>query len=303
MSKTHAKAAEIISGILVLAFGFAGEFFHEERLVSVLFYASAILTAIIGGYYLLAAEVWPKLWRGVIPPACITFIVFGLVASATSFAVYPRIYPRAALRPFYITPGTAMLSPTAGPPLSGRLAAGHENGNGMILYPVHWLGYVTLANNQDIPTTILGYWASEKANVGAQQTWRDLCNVDLRNNDIFFLGNGLTDATRLIPDQALDRQLSERVIGAHSNVSGWLAWQCPGGFCGPEVKLRIREADGRVSETKPFAFATTEAPLQEPEFRIQDQHLDLTKKRIILGDACSPKGITGGILLAPPQHK
>jgi hypothetical protein len=74
-------------------------------------------------------------------------------------------------KPFNVTVGQGMLAPRLSNVLAtaalGRLAAGIRTPDKLILSPIDWMVYVTLANNQDIATRIEGY-------SGLKPPWRPI---------------------------------------------------------------------------------------------------------------------------------
>jgi hypothetical protein len=168
---------------------------------------------------------------------------------------------------FNIIAGRSFFSMAKNTDLDGRLYAGPPNvekAKEVGFYPIDWLVYVTLTNNQDIPTTVMDLWAVSEDR--KDDPSRRFCPIQLRGNAIYFLGDDLNESQIWSTEKALDLRLSEKEVPPHHSVSGWMAWYCPAGLCGPAVKLGVREANGRVSETESFPFATMIGRLQNNEF-------------------------------------
>jgi len=240
--------------------------------------------------------------------ACAVMAVVPRVCLPTAVTIvfYPVIYPPPALAqtlppPFKVFVGYGLHALGSQNGL-GRLAVGGNVGDGMALYPIHFLIYVTLTNNQDIPTTILGYRAYDvhAPNPDSPDDESPLCGVPLRYTHLYFLAPHANDASEFSAANSLDNKLAERTIRPHESVSGWLALQCKDrGWCMGPVKLRFLEASGNISESDQLPMSDVRPTLQNSALEPVATHVDLTKTPIKLMDACTQMGDTGLSLLAP----
>ncbi len=172
----------------------------------------------------------------------------------------------------------------------------------VVLKPIDWMIYVTLANNQDIPTRIEAYlgYAGERGR--QDRPWTPLCRVALGEGSIFLLDDNLRDVAEQGTSKAIDRRLMEQTIGPHDSVSGWLAWECPNASCGTWVKLVIREANGRISETDGFEPSGLDAPLHDTWPEVLAVHENLADTPVEVRSSCGSSG-TGGLMALFPKQR
>jgi hypothetical protein len=208
--------------------------------------------------------IWPHHGRriaivGIIASMAISFFV---VVSTRNLSSRNR---PAMPAPFHVTLGAPIYCPKASLGKMTRLAVVYPRSKPRMISQVNLLLFVTVENNQAVPSTIVAYSLEvlPKRHDGAPLK---LCPVTLMGGQAF----SLLDQFRAIPlnlENGLEAELlTKPEIKAHGTVSGWTLWQCPPqGDCAMNLgglRMTVTDASGVHDSTLLRSVGTMAIELQ-----------------------------------------
>jgi len=194
--KRHADLADkVFAGVGVLSGAFSATAFNFHANIPGAMLLADVVLCVIGALYFHISIYLGKrrLVVGSWPVGAVAAAIFCLSVASVALVLNPVFWPPKPAtppKPFSVIPGWEAYAPTDGNTgLSDFISFG-QYGPSLALRPINLLTYVTLANNRDLPTNIVGISAEENGWGNEKVKWSRLCYVPLVGQKLLYIGMG-----------------------------------------------------------------------------------------------------------------